>query len=439
MRRVAAVLAVGTIAVLLNQARLYGQLQFESTQLGGKSDEEQFRSVQSKLAGLQDGSTKYDATLHKDVLTAVSRYYVLRVTWANIQSDYKPAPTRTLMDNVRNEFQIYLIDKIAPDPKADSSKNELARIALGKELVARFQEVFGLPFEHNRLAHVNGAMLLPDLGRLKTVEVGKYLTDLVKDPKTNDVIRFFGIKALGEFFPAREFVNLDENKKPLEEQKLRDIERVDLLVKLIERDWNVKGGSAAEQDAIRYVRREAIKSLARSTVPAIEVAKGKVNGAAVYTLMRVLADDGLNPSVGIPEKIEAAIGICQMKPREISAYDPELGLYLVAKFLHDLGSAYQKDWTEARIAKRYSTPWRFHAARIKTALNTQYNNLANINSGRKATAQKLQTDATIMLNEMGASNSVAGQLDRLNALANQLRPTTTTVFKNIPPLTLKVN
>jgi len=442
MRRVATLVSFGAITAFycLNPLAALAQVQFESKQLGGKSDEDQFRSQQAEFNRLQDGSLKYDAAMHKDLVVIATRYYALRVTWLNIQSDYKPAPTKTLMDNVRYDFQVILIDRIAPDPKsADPGKNELARIAIGNELTQRFKEIFAWPFEQNRLSHVNGAMLLPEMARLKTNDVGKYLSDLVKEPKTNDVVRFFAIKALGEFFPAREFVNLDEGKKPLEEQKLRDIDRVDLLIKLIERDWNVKNADAAEMEAIRYVRREAIKSLARSSVPAIEVARGKVNGAAVYTLMRVLADDGLNPTATMPEKIEAAIGVCQLKPREISAYDPELGLYLIAKFLHEFGSAYQKDWTESRVAKRFSIPWKFHAARIKAALATQVTHLNNINSNRKTTAQKLQTESTAMFNDIGFYNSVAGQLDRVGKLASDLRPATTTVFKNIPPLALKMN
>lgn len=421
---------LGLAVFLVCAASSSGQVQFESQQLGGQAEANEASSLRSEFSRLLSGDTKYDATMHAPVVAALTKYHIWQVTWANVQSDIKTAPTTTKMDKVRSEFDIYLIDRML----AAEKNNDDAKKAVCKDLIQRFQEVLNLPFEHNRLAHVNACLMLPSLARSKNEQVAVYLGDMVKNSK-HDLHRMYAMKGMAEFFPAREFTILDEGRKQFEEQKVRDLERVDMLMKVVEK--NTKMDDPEELEGVRYVRREAIKSLARVGAPAIESYKGKLQGAAALTLMRVLADDGLAPPATLTDKIEAALGICQLTPAKNSTYDPDIGIYLVGKFLIEFGSAYQKDFPNAKVNGRSAHPWKFHGERLRAGLDLQFNNLNNVLSKSKDKASELRQTATPLFN----ATKIHAQVNDLNALegfVEKHKPATTIVFKNLPPAQLKL-
>lgn len=426
------------VLLLLFSASSPAQVQFESKQLGSKAEiEEPYRQKQSEFQQLMAGTLRYEAAKHQPTAAVCTKYFVWRVTWANVQSDFKPAPLRTAMELVREDFE-NLIRRV--NGENNEKNNDEAKDAICKEFTLRFQEIFDLPFEHNRLAHVNAAMLLPDLGKTKNKAVGAYLVNMIKNPKSHEVQRMFAIRGLAEFFPAREFTVLDQERKQYVDQKVRDLELVDSLVMVIEKNWSLAGETdVSEVEAIRYVRREAIKSLARVGTPAIEVYKGKAQGAAVHTFMRVLTDDGMSPSASLTEKIEAALGICQIKSPPPSDYDSQLGIFLVSKFLVEYANDYQNDYPNFKAAGRPKHPWRFHGERLRQGLQLQANNLNNYKDAWKDRAQELVQAANPMFNDIKLHNTVTTSRDNVMRAMERFRPQSTVVFKKLPPLQLKID
>ena len=69
-----------------------------------------------------------------------------------------------------------------------------------------------------------------------------------------------------------------------------------------------------ELEALRYLRREAVISLAHAGVPAVSAIKssGAVKGPVAYELLRVLVKGkgAYNPSPSLSERVEAALGLC---------------------------------------------------------------------------------------------------------------------------------
>jgi hypothetical protein len=145
-----------------------------------------------------------------------------------------------------------------------------------------------------------------------------------------------------------------------------------------------------ELEAIRFVRREAIASLAHVGAPGVAALKkeGVVEGPAAHGLIKVL----LHGKEGLPllqykdklegkiheegpalmEKVEAALGLCRLKKAEELGYDPSVGVYLVGRTLVDFFTAYNKDYINISGAEaKRKIPfiaWRLQSERLKEAL-----------------------------------------------------------------------
>src|SRR5439155_14055972 len=118
-----------------------------------------------------------------------------------------------------------------------------------------FKDVFSLPFDENRLGCVNAALLLPKLARMEEEEIGDYLAELVKDPKKHDAIKLYALKGLAAYFPAHEWTVAGAPADAA--RKKREIERIKVVMDFLQRKWDA---SKADDDAIRFLRREALKT-----------------------------------------------------------------------------------------------------------------------------------------------------------------------------------
>src|SRR5207244_1546371 len=101
-----------------------------------------------------------------------------------------------------------------------------------------------------------------------------------------------------------------------------------------------------EQMAVRFIRREAIIALAQAGAPAVSAVPDKVAkkapnpvGLVAPTLLKVLAGN-LQPPPSSHEKIEAAIGLCNMKHPNMPEYNPGLATYLIGQMILDLSAEY---------------------------------------------------------------------------------------------------
>ena len=160
----------------------------------------------------------------------------------------------------------------------------------------------------------------------------------------------------------------------------RGKERVQALADFINRK-----DTAANQDVIRYMRHEAVVSLAHAGVPAIWANKksGEIEGPVAYELLRVLVrgKDGFDPPSTLAERVEAALGLCQLKdPQGDTDYDPSVAVYAVGLCFFDYMMEYSKDYanivgrkkmgafkTDGPDVKIPTMLWRIQSERFKAA------------------------------------------------------------------------
>jgi len=122
-----------------------------------------------------------------------------------------------------------------------------------------------------------------------------------------------------------------------------------------------------ETEAFRYVRREAIRALAQTRFPAVMNKKEFVGTPTALALARVLVDDGISPTASLSEKLEAAIGLCQLQTNLTDNYKPDYAAHVVGLFIVEMGKIFnnRKNLAAGQIQ---DFPWKYYAGRLLEAL-----------------------------------------------------------------------
>jgi hypothetical protein len=310
-------------------------------------------------------------------------------------------------------------------------------------LVEQFKALLDLPFNANKHPILNVAPLLPEAAKFRNPAVGAYLSDLLAAKDKHDAIKLFAVRGMREFFPADILTEIDEPLKPAAVQRKKtDLRYVEGLLAFIERPVPANL-SLEEKDGIRYLRREALASLARAQVPALYVSKGKpLEGPIAPVFLKVLARN-VNPEPNLRERLEAAIGVCQIKlqgrfKNPITEYQPEPGLYLVGRFLDDFAGEYNKDTPNVRTKKPALLPWRIESKRLELAVRDLVSNAKG--STIEKQAKELETQVQPMLRVMSTGKGdPVNRIPDLNRFVGALKPklpspdsTRVSLFKSIP-------
>jgi hypothetical protein len=361
----------------------------------------------------------------KDVLDLAAQYYVYRVTWPNATSD------SATMSNVLAEFKA-LVDQITN--KETTKKNQKFVDMFAPMLVARFRQVTDLPFQENSKAVLNGIQMLPQLGRIKHDDIGKYLAEVIDDPAKHDAIKLYALKGLRENMPIHVLLDEDLIDNKLRARRDAEAKRIDALERFITRQAPT-GMTEEETRAFTYIRKEAIAALANAGAPAVSAAKreGDVKGAIAPTLLRVLIpalrpdqeapknDMRLKPLPTIAEKVEAAIGILNMHPehRKFEMYQPQIEVYAFGRFVKELGEVYNEDLPNLRINVKDKEnrrpavlPWKITSKRLEEA----WVNAASTKPGLPADFKKIEAPVKDIFKQMYEFGNVADRMLELGQL-----------------------
>ncbi len=178
-----------------------------------------------------------------------------------------------------------------------------------------------------------------------------------------------------------------------------------------------------------YLRKEIIKALGNTRGGLSEVKGGKAVGPAAYGLLRVLTKTPtLSPPPSFKEKIEAAIGIGQIKVGPNSKYKPDWGFAMMARLLNEFATKYKSE--QIRRLEFGSVPWKVYAARLLESISEMQKNVGVVNA---ANAGKLARLAEAVLEPIEAGKPARDirdfNIQQLSNLANTLKPKDQEVFK----------
>jgi hypothetical protein len=325
---------------------------------------------------LKAGTEVKDKKQAEKFAKALAQYHTYRITHRNLDA--------------------HKVQKDLGDIIAISKNAEFNRI-LGPKLVEAMKETLALQQDSKKDAIdiVNAAIMLPAMARLKQDDVGVYLVELVNGKDTHDVVRLYALKALKEYMP----IKVQQSKDELElkdakqnAQRARDQKHVDPLTKYIEGPvrggWltHVKTGwlSPGEVEGMRFLRREAIISLAHAGSPAVLAVPQKKapDGMVAPTLLKVLVKGELQPPPSLQEKVEAAIGLLNMDYKNMPEYNPDVATYLIGKTVLEFATEYNTDSTNFTSGKKLpKIPWKANARRLMGGLEKHAKN-ADTNSAK---------------------------------------------------------
>jgi hypothetical protein len=377
------------------------------------------------------------------VAEAVAQWHVYRVTFKFER-----------IEQAHVEFQRELNDIL--DKKNASRKAAYINL-LGPAFVNTMKHVFdSTDIKLEPSVVIYAAQLLPMIAKLKQDNVSNYLVELIENPKTHDVVRLHALKAMKEVMPVRTQLDMvlwnannekeDFGDKAQNAKRKQDASMVDALTKYIERSApNMQGDDLA---TLRFLRREAIIALAAAGAPAVtahpKAPRRPLDGLVAPTLMKVLTKNGLQPPTSMNEKIEAAIGLCNLEYPWMPEYRPELAVYLVGHTLVDFTNQYNKELPliSTDLLKGRQPPTigfkadgkRLELALTKMELNTKPDGKYSTASNPAATKMvaELRAKAKVQMDAIGLYRTTdAARLEDLTRWVENNRPKTGYPFKTL--------
>jgi hypothetical protein len=345
---------------------------------GDKALEAKEREHRKLILDLRKGVTRFNPE-DKDHLEAVdllAKRAVYPYAWVEYQRE--PGKTQKVFDGFEGDLGQFSKGKPA---------TEKLITYYSKKVIERADEVLtkGKP-----IAAVNAGRVLARLVereakqtesawqdemalRLGDGNAGQLLAVLLKvvgDPKQNDGAKYYALRGLGQLLAV-----------PADKEGLKDPDRekvVNAVIPFVQRKPTYPATApTAIVDGFRAVRREGVKALARVRNPTLG-AKDKVS----VVLLRVVAKDTrVVPEPRLDERLEAAIGLANMRPGSKDAdYQPDYAAEHLGRFVADFLVAANANIEEKKPPKRVR-PWRVDAARLAEALDGMKKEVKNKYAG----------------------------------------------------------
>jgi hypothetical protein len=306
---------------------------------------------------------KEDTDRNKAEIEEVSQWYVYRL----LDPKYHNETTKRA-DGVANTMNDLVTEanKVVPKPAPGATSI--------KESQADYAEAFGMAMNRHlasvlnasggeAIVKVNAARMLANQALSGYEGLADTATTLLKDNTNVD-----GLKLSLKYYAAQALERLFAQTQPGEPTKsvFRKQDRevnaaLALLGFLKEQSFLPPTAADDEVDALRVVRRQVIAALGACRYGVLPDPKtNKPIEYPAFALLRVMANDGLNPPVSLAERVEAAIGLAQLRP------DDKLNVDVAAVWIGTVAS--DMALAKARQTSDMSIPWRLQGARLREAL-----------------------------------------------------------------------
>jgi len=198
------------------------------------------------------------------------------------------------------------------------------------------------------IAQINVARVMAGLARLGQPEVAAGMIDMIREPGNSDAVKYFAFRGLRDLLSLTPPVlKKDAEAKPVE-----------ALLEFLSQNRPFSPITPPEEkEGYKVLRREAIRALAQSRLPTLP---SKIHPPVV--LLKILANDGIEPEARIDERMEAAIGLARVEAQKDKDFQVDYALYQIALLLNEyVGYIKDKNREEQRAIKVY-------AARLSDAL-----------------------------------------------------------------------
>ncbi len=334
--------------------------------------------------------TKADAEL----IDLAAKYHVYRLTWSELTQ--KAGSAQLLINQLENVYNDALRTQ-------NRSKTNEFLLLFSRQTLLRAKELLS---HDDQTIRVNAALLLPLIAKAGNPETADLLVEVLQDDKQSEAVRYWTLPALHELF------SLARNPPPVGVPPVRFKEGQEercivALLNYLQRPPNFpdrivrlqqaladekKRGAVSEEEkkevaqyeaGMQFARRAAIRALAETRYPALtKKVENKVvadeKALTALALLRVVGDDvrtlspeaqkkakGVPPLASLSERVEAAIGVAQLRSELLPDYNPDYAAFHVGNFLVEFGTRSNAERIDKENRRE---PWRQHAGKLLVAL-----------------------------------------------------------------------
>jgi hypothetical protein len=384
---------------------------------GSTALKQSYLKIRSQFAALCKGTEPFNKDKAEDMQTVdlMAQWYAYRFTWTEFQN--KTGEMNGLYEELAREVNTL--------PKATNP--QLAALFL-KQLTARLREV--LPNE-KLPASLNAARCLVRLVEAGSEEAAEALAETLKDPRQNDGAKYWALIGLNKQLGLWAQAAAVPEPPPLPpDRKAKEARYAQILIDAIGRKppKDVLVVTPEETEGLRVLRREAVRALAQLRNPGITDEKGVLSLRTAQTLLRVAANESLNPEARLDEQLEAGIGVARMQARLLPAYQPDYAAYNLGQFA--------AEFVRRAGLEPPQFPWKFYAARFSDALETMRDDLKDFpDKNAAAYVGQLVIKSLPVLKEVETNGK--GDASDLKVWLGTNPPPNTTLYKGVADSAVK--
>jgi hypothetical protein len=332
---------------LLLLALPFAALRGQTPREGMDAVEAQYKKHRQLIGQLLKGEVEADPKNadHAEAVDALAKYATLR--FLSDLDQKAPGKMDAIYQNFAREVASIVRTKERGKPLGQMYTHQI--IVHSKQVLNE-----GYP-----IAKVNVARVLAGLAELGQGELADALTDIVKDPKQPDAVKYWACRGLRNLLA----IPVPMPPDPPVVSKAQEEKAVAPLIEFIQRKPPFTSGTPrAEIDGFRVVRREAIRALAE----AHNLTAGNPRPALV--LLRIAGRDAsVVPEPRLDERLEAAIGVARVRSDGGKVYNPDYAAWVLGRFVVDFINAANGNSAATKTAERVR-PWKIDAARLGEAL-----------------------------------------------------------------------
>jgi hypothetical protein len=328
-----------------------------------KPDENtRFESFRSGSAPVVIENDKAATAQNQQIIDRYARWYTLRLNEAP-----KDAMSSLVQDAMRRTLM--------PAPSYADLKLEQRQFVdeFGKAMVNHLTGLV-LNNPNKPWVRVNAARMASEVGKMGYDGTAELCIKILEKEDESDGVKLWALKGLHNLFAIVPDPKVAPEKTVFQKKNagvLSPLERKSILalINFIQRkvqfpeDLNPKQRAEAE-DAVRYVRREAVRALANVRVQSVKSNLNEVESRPALELLKIARRDLPEPSPSAAEMTEAIIGFCHLKPDRDRDLQIDYAAYHIGKSIYEV--------VQFRVQNPFDTsiPWKATANRLIDALGT---------------------------------------------------------------------
>ncbi len=269
------------------------------------------------------------------------------------------------------------------------------------------------------ICRINAARILVRLAEMGRAETAEPFIEIITRRDEHNAVRHWASQGLGDLFEQYAAAGAFPNDQGGERFRRALTVLYDWTEGLTKVDQPM---DPAEQRAIGFIRRFAVRGLGSAQRPVVAEAQGARTGPVAELLLDIMNNEGsrIKPPATWMERVDAAAALCRLNPRLSTNYQPDFVAAQVGRFIASVGNESVND------RERNRERWGFFALQFKAGMDRLI--AATDNTPAGAYVRQVAAQAAPVYELLDAGKNPTSALS-LRAWLGRNPPTGQTLFK----------